>query len=225
MTARGERYRPELQERFIDGLIAVHTPEFFAHVRGFGLESERPVFIFGLPRSGTTLVEQILASHPRVFGGGELKLVRDAFRSLPRIMGRSEDPLGCLADLDSDSARALANAYLDGLAGLDGQADRVTDKMPQNFQSLGLIRALLPKAALIHCQRDVRDVALSCWSTNFRNLPWAFNRDSIAHYVGEYRRLLGHWKRVQPGAWLDVEYEALVADPEGVAPDRRVVRP
>src|SRR5208283_2778033 len=99
MTARGEAYRPELQQSFIDDLIAVHTPEFFERTDGFGLESERPVFIFGLPRSGTTLVEQILASHGCVFGGGELNLVRDALRSLPSVMGRIDKPLVCLSRL------------------------------------------------------------------------------------------------------------------------------
>jgi tetratricopeptide (TPR) repeat protein len=110
MTPRGELYRPELQQAFIDGVIAAHPPEFFDRVRGFGLEPRRPVFIFGLPRSGTTLVEQILASHPQVFGAGELKLVRDALRSLPRIMGRGEGPLACLPDLDPPSVRTLAQA-------------------------------------------------------------------------------------------------------------------
>jgi tetratricopeptide (TPR) repeat protein len=221
MTPRGERYRPELQQAFIDGVIAAHPPGFFDRVSGFGVESERPVFIFGLPRSGTTLVEQILASHARVFGAGELKLVRDALRSLPRVMGRNEDPLACLPDLDPFATRQLAQGYLDGLDALDTRADRVTDKMPENFQSLGLIAALFPKATLIHCRRDLRDVALSCWTTNFRNLPWSFDRDAIAHYFGQYTRLMEHWQRVLPVAWLDVDYEALVADFEGVS--RRIV--
>jgi tetratricopeptide (TPR) repeat protein len=221
MSLRGEVYRPELQQGFVDSVIAAHTPGFFDRVRGFGLESRRPVFIFGLPRSGTTLVEQILASHARVCGGGELKLVRDALRALPRVMGRDEDPLACLPDLDPPSTRTLAQGYLDGLDALDTQADRVTDKMPENFQSLGLIAALFPNATLIHCRRDLRDVALSCWTTNFRNLGWTFDRDAIAHYFGQYTRLMEHWRRVLPAAWLDVDYEALVADLEGES--RRIV--
>jgi hypothetical protein len=93
--------------------------------------------------------------------------------------------------------------------------------MPENFQSFGLIAALFPRATLIHCRRDLCDVALSCWTTNFRNLHWTFDRDAITHYFGQYTRLMGHWRNVRPGAWLDVDYEALVADLEGVS--RRIV--
>ena len=114
MTARGEVYRPEVQEWFVDGLIAVLTPEFFDRVRGFGLGSKRPIFIFGLPRSGTTLIEQILASHGRVYGGGELTLVRDALRSLPNIMRRAENPLACLLHLDQETTRVLAKGTSNG---------------------------------------------------------------------------------------------------------------
>ena len=211
---RGMDYDPDAHRTFVDRLIATFTPEFFARVSGCGLETERPVFVVGMPRSGTTLVEQVLASHPRVFGAGELQLVPETFDSLPQATGRAESPLDCVKHLDRESIERLGRRHLDALAALNDSADRIVDKLPENTLFLGLIAVLFPQAKLIHCRRDLRDVALSCWMTHFANLRWACDLDHIATRIREYRRLMNHWRAVLPVRMLDVDYEAMVADPE-----------
>jgi tetratricopeptide (TPR) repeat protein len=220
---QGKAYDPDAHTRFVDGLVAGFTPEFFARVRGFGLETERPVFIVGLPRSGTTLTEQILASHSQVHGAGELNYLRETFEALPRALGAvaGAAPLDYLGRLDPMTVRQLAGWHLTRLAELNVEAARVADKMPENYLYLGLIAALFPRAKVIHCRRDLRDVAVSCWMTNFRHLRWAADSDHIVHRFREYRRLMDHWQRVLPLPVLEVDYEDTVADLEGVA--RRLV--
>jgi tetratricopeptide (TPR) repeat protein len=216
---RGQAYDPVSHARFASGMIAACTPEFFARVRGWGLETERPIFIVGLPRSGTTLTEQILAQHSQVFGAGELSLVPEAFSTLP---GRREaEPPERLGRLDPETARGIARRHLDRLGELNASARRVADKLPDNYQFLGFLAALFPKAKFIHCRRDLRDVAVSCWMTHFRQIRWASDPDHIATRFQEYARLMAHWRRVLLVPLLDVAYEETVADLEGTA--RRLV--
>jgi tetratricopeptide (TPR) repeat protein len=212
---RGQEYDPAAHARFVAGMTAACTPEFFARVRGWGLESERPVFIVGLPRSGTTLIEQVLGGHSQVFAAGELPLGHEDFQGLP---GDGEaDPPERLGRLDGETARRLGQRHLDRLAELNRSAPRVVDKMPDNYLSLGLLAALFPKARFIHCRRDLRDVAVSCWMTNFRQIRWANDPDHIAGRFREYERLTAHWRQVLPVPVLEVAYEETVADLEGVA--------
>ena len=209
----GRVYDPVAHTRLVDRVIATFTPELFARFRGWGLDSERPVFIFGLPRSGTTLIEQILASHSRVHGAGEVGLGQEAFNSL-----------AALASLESISASAfgqIAEQLLSRLQALNASAARVIDKMPDNYLHLGLLAALFPHAHFIHCQRDVRDVAVSCWLTGFTKLHWANEPDHIALRICDYQRLMQHWRRVLPVPMLEVSYESVVADVEAEA--RRLV--
>ncbi|MBX9579753.1 MAG: tetratricopeptide repeat protein [Gemmataceae bacterium] len=218
---RGEDYDPDKHTAFVSDLIAACTPAFFDRVRGLGLDSDRPVFVVGLPRSGTTLVEQVLASHPRVHGAGELRLARDEFESLPAVMDSPDPPAGCLARLDRPAIEAIGRRHLDRLAALNATADRVVDKMPDNYLYLGLLAAVFPRAAFVHCRRDLRDIAVSCWMTNFRKIRWANDPDHIAARFADYRRLCDHWRAALPVRVLEVNYEETVADLEGVA--RRLV--
>jgi tetratricopeptide (TPR) repeat protein len=213
---KGE-YDPEEHERFVAAMIATCTPEFFERVGGFGLETERPIFIVGLPRSGTTLTEQILANHSQVFGAGELALAHEGFESLPERMGRDASALECLGRLDRDTAWLLAERHLDRLREQHPQAPHVIDKMPDNYLYLGLLVALFPKAKFIHCRRDLRDVAVSCWMTHFRQIRWACDLEHIASRFRAYQCLMEHWRRVLPVPVLEVDYEETVADLEGVA--------
>jgi tetratricopeptide (TPR) repeat protein len=219
--AQGKGYDPADHAQFVDGLMATCTPDFFARVRGFGLQTERPIFIVGLPRSGTTLTEQVLASHSQVYGAGELRLASDTFGALPAVMNREDPPLECLGLIDPDATRRLAERHLERLRELDEQALRVADKMPDNYLYLGLLAALFPRAKFIHCRRDPRDIAVSCWMTNFRHIRWASDLEHIASRFRAYRRLMEHWRRVLPMPVLEVDYEETVADLEGVA--RRLV--
>ncbi len=211
-------YDPAAHARYVDGLIEAFTPEFFERVRGLGESSERPVFIVGMPRSSTTLTEQILASHPRVYGAGERPFASQTFAMLPRILGRQAHPFSCLSLAGGPTLEKLAGWHLDQLHKLDGgRAARVVDKMPDNYQMLGWLAALFPRARFLHCRRDVRDVALSCWITHFGRIRWAFDLEHIAHRIRQYWRIMAHWRRVLPVPLLEVDYEELTADQEGVS--------
>jgi tetratricopeptide (TPR) repeat protein len=226
---RGRAYNPDAHAHFVDQVLATFTPEFFARVQGWGLDSEKPVFIFGLPRSGTTLLEQILASHSQVHGAGELRFARGDFEGLARLSPSSRgkrrelevEAFATLERLDQPTVRQLAQVHLEKLEGLNGTAVRVTDKMPDNYLFLGLLATLFPRGKFIHCRRDLRDIAVSCWVTHFRQINWASDPDHIATRFGEYRRVMGHWQRIAPVPVLTVDYEQAVADLEGVA--RRLI--
>ena len=211
---RGKGYDPDEHARFVDRIIATFTPEFFQRTREFGLPTERPIFIVGLPRSATTLTEQILASHSRVFGAGEQRLAREGFESLPGILNSTALPIDCLAQIDGESIRKVAQWHLDRLSQLNVSADRVVDKMPDNYLYLGFLQVLFPQARFIHTRRDQRDVAVSCWMTSFSQLRWAFNVDHIASRFRQYDRLLKHWRKVLPVTLLEMDYETTVADLE-----------
>ncbi len=222
-AAKGQSFDPDQYSRSIDRIIATFTPELLARGRGCGERDPRPVFVVGLPRSGTTLVEQILASHSQVHGAGELRDVLNLFNALPELTGRrGGDAFEIMSTLGPDSARALAPRYI---AALDrvapAAAKRIIDKMPDNFLMLGLIALLWPEARVIVCNRDLRDVALSCWQTPFGTNPWTNHWEHIARRLADHERLLAHWRRVNPVAWLDVGYEELVRDVEGHA--RRMI--
>ena len=188
---------------FVERSIAAYQPELFSEFRGVGNASSRPVFVVGMMRSGTTLVEQILASHPQVHGHGELEGIRWIAQSLG---GQA---------LEDDTIRRLAAEYLAGLERDAGESLRSVDKMPHNFRFLGLITLLFPRAKLIHCVRDPRDTCLSCYfhDLGIRN---TFTRDleELGRFYGTYRRLMAHWHAVLPVPILDVPYEGLVANQE-----------
>src|SRR5581483_798244 len=226
---RGENYDPAKHSRFVNEMIATCTPDFFHRLRGLGLDSQLPIFIVGLPRSGTTLIEQILASHSQVFGGGELEFTPGDFQSLPEVMRsvsfekppRGDLAMAYLTRLDSEAIPTVAQRHLGRLRALNPTAQRITDKMPENYLLLGLLAVLFPKAKFIHCRRDVRDVAVSCWMTDFRRTRWTNDPDHIASRFHEYERLMDHWRSTLPVPLLHIDYEETVADLESVA--RRLV--
>ncbi len=218
-SARGDRvFQPVEHERLTNGLIDAFNPSFFARVASGGLESRRPVFIVGLPRSGTTLLEQILASHSRVHGAGELQLGPRLFTSLPSLLDPSLAATDCVAFLTPDTIRRLARSYDLRLRVLSARgAERVVDKLPDNYLYLGLLAALFPNATFIHIRRDLRDVALSCWMADFRTITWANDRHHIALKFRSYLRLMDHWRATLPAPILEVDYEETVSDLESVA--------
>jgi tetratricopeptide (TPR) repeat protein len=197
----------------VDNLIVAFSRDALANMPRASIISERPVFIVGMPRSGTTLVEQILASHPEVFGAGELNDVTALVRSLPVTLYPQ-----CMEAIEQERVDGMAQKYLDHLARLAPDARRVTDKMPGNFFHLGLVAVLFPHARVIHCVRDPRDTSLSIFFQPF-NVSHAYAAD-LAHigaYYREYRRLMAHWKAVLDIPILDVRYADLVAEPERVS--------
>jgi tetratricopeptide (TPR) repeat protein len=217
---RGVTFDLAAQRRLVDQLVAKYTPAYFERVASFGVDSDLPVFVVGMLRSGTTLTEQILASHPRVYGAGELHEVEGLIGSLAGRQGEGYPE--CLARLDAATARALAEAYLHRLRSLGGGADRVVDKLPFNYLHLGLIATLFPKARIIHCRRDPVDTCVSCFFQNFADPhPFALDLRHLGQYYREYERLMAHWAQVLPVPVFELRYEELTADQEGVS--RRLV--
>jgi tetratricopeptide (TPR) repeat protein len=186
------------------------TPERVSALQGFGQRSDAPIFVLGMPRSGTTLVEQILASHPQVFGAGELEL-------LPRLVARRGDRSGVevdATDLSAASVRHVGTEYLAGLRRLAPRANRITDKMPANFALVGFIHLALPDARIIHVRRNAIDTCLSCFSTLFTvGHPYTYDLAELGRYHRAYQGMMEHWQRALPaGVILDVQYEDVVAD-------------
>ena len=213
--------------RFVDHLIEAFTAERFSRLTGGGNHTRQPVFVFGLPRSGTTLIEQVLAGHSGVHGAGELRLARQTFESIPAAVGRDDGMLPCLAALNADAVDQLARRYREALQEIldrirPGFAPvRVVDKMPDNYLYLGLISIMFPRATLIYVRRDPRDVALSCWLTNFRTIRWANDPEHLTERIREHHRLMDHWRSVLPASVHEVHYERLVDNLEAEA--RRLV--
>jgi tetratricopeptide (TPR) repeat protein len=209
-------YDPAEHSRFVDRQIEGFTAELFDRLSNVGDETRQPVFVFGMPRSGTTLVEQILASHTRVDGAGELRLVRQTFDAIPAVVGRAAELQPCLAALDERAVRELSRRYQTALDAIWSRsrpgpvAERIVDKMPDNYLYLGLLAIAFPRATLIHVRRDARDAAVSCWMTNFRSIRWANDPEHLACRFREHDRMMAHWRNVLPVPMHEVWYEKLV---------------
>jgi tetratricopeptide (TPR) repeat protein len=201
----------------------VFSKKFFRERQGWGYQSEVPVFIVGMPRSGTTLTEQILASHPDVFGAGEVETMeRMAFFSQQVSPGKEEFPISVLR-LTKTGARLVGQRYVDELrVRTDRPVRRITNKMPHNFELLGLIAIALPNAKIIHCRRSPLDTCLSCWTKNF-NDAHSYNRSlaDLGKYYRGYADLMEHWRQVLPIPMLEIDYEDYTNDLEGTA--RRMI--
>ena len=183
-----------------------------------------PVFVFGMPRSGTTLVEQVLASHSRVHGAGELRLATQVFQSVPAVLGLPDDMAACLNALDAAAVRQLERAAPGGLAGHspDRPAGTRRGQDAGQLPVSGPAGALVPAGDVHPLRRDLRDVAVSCWMTNFRSIRWANDPEHLAWRCREYRRVMAHWQAVLPVPVHEVVYERLVDDFETEA--RRLVQ-
>jgi tetratricopeptide (TPR) repeat protein len=213
LQRQGNTYQPAGQTQYVDRLAAAFSADFFRRAAAFGTDSELPVFIVGMPRSGTTLVEQILASHADIFGAGETRNMQ----RLVAQLGRPGDYPESARLLDAGSARRLAEEYILELARQGGGRARVTDKLPGNFHHLGLIAALFPRAHIVHCRRDPRDTCWSCYFHNFQEVTYNCDLKTLGSYYREYARLMAHWKAYLPVPIFDVQYEELVAEPERVS--------
>lgn len=212
---RTVRFDASQFQQWAQGCHETFTRSFFEQRAGFGCDSTRPVFIVGMPRSGTTLVEQILASHSQVYGADELTLIDALANSLPARLGLDVPYPRAAASLDAASASALGQAYLDHLAALEPGSARVTDKLPENFFHLGLIAAILPRARIVHCRRDAMDTCFSNFIQLFGDGHYySYRLDDIAVYYREYQRIMQHWQEVLPTPVHELCYEALVEQPE-----------
>ena len=177
--------------------------------------SDTPIFIVGMPRSGTSLAEQIIASHPDAFGAGELSNLNYIVASLNETIHSSVPYPRCLDQLDTPLLNRLADQYLAEIAERSGNARFVTDKMPMNFMHLGFIDLLFPNAHIIHCQRDPLDTCLSCYFQSFSGeQPYAYSLTDLGKHYRLYRKLMEHWKKVLRVPMYELSYEALVGNQE-----------
>ncbi|NOZ21513.1 MAG: tetratricopeptide repeat protein [Planctomycetes bacterium] len=211
---RNKLYDPNAHTQYVDRLMETFTPDFFAKRKDWGHDSTVPIFIVGMPRSGTTLTEQILASHPKVFGAGELRLVHDGIAALPARLRTNADDLDCVVRATPDMLKAVAEEHLQRLRRYSADAGHITDKMPDNYLWLGWIVTLFPKAKVVYVKRDVRDIAVSCWMTSFRMIRWANDMNDIARRIADHERIMAHWAQVVPDRYLVSPYEDLVDNPE-----------
>ena len=202
-----------------DRIEAAFTPELIAAKSGLGDPSGVPIFVLGMPRSGTTLVEQILASHPLVHGAGELKTFNDVVDTVRGPDGAVLPFPEFVPALEAAPIRTIGAHYLAQIGALAPEASHITDKMPSNYYFAGLIHLALPNARIIHTVRDPVDTCLSCFSKLFTaEQSHTYDLGELGRYYRRYQQLMAHWRRVLPaGRILDVRYEDVVADLQGQA--------
>jgi tetratricopeptide (TPR) repeat protein len=216
-------YDEESALGLFDRIEAVFTPELIAAKSGSGDTSPMPIFVLGMPRSGTTLIEQIIASHPMVQGAGELRTLHEV---VLKVLGPDRNTVPypeCAPALSASALRRIGESYIAAVRKVAPRGERVTDKMPSNYYFAGLIHLALPNAKIIHTIRDPIDTCVSCFSKLFAS-PQSHTYDlgELGRYYKRYERLMAHWRRVLPaGRILDVCYEDVVADLEGQA--RRII--
>ena len=218
------QYRPEQHRSRVEREMARFSAEFMQSRNGYGLESRIPTFVLGMPRSGTTLVEQILGSHSRVFGAGELSLVPELIQKLnawEMKLGTRRSYPECIDDLGRDESRRFAERHLAELRTYAPDAERIVDKLPHNFEHVGLIKLIFPNAKILHLKREPRDIAISNYfvdyAAKFGGMGFAYDLSWIGEQLVDHQRLMGHWHRLFPGQILEVDYDLLVEDVTGWA--------
>lgn len=205
-------YSVESFRLWVDSVISAFTPELLSAHAHVGSASELPVLVVGMPRSGTTLTEQVIASHGEAAGAGELVRIN----LLTKVLQRGKSVSELLATLDTMPAQAvrdIADDYVRLLQFHGPEARRVVDKLPHNFTNLGVVALLWPKARIVHCRRNPVDTCLSCFQ-NPLNDSHAYSRDltCLGQYYREYVRLMAHWKRLMPQQIYELNYETFTAD-------------
>lgn len=215
------KYDAASEREFFYSIETVFTQDYFRDAQEYGSDDTSPIFIVGMPRSGTTLVEQILASHSLVAAGGELHVLNSALLQSPHFsVPFRPDTIKLpnyskLAHISAADLKGFAEAYLKGTASLRKGRRYLTDKMPHNFIHVGMIKLLFPHCKVIHCRRDPMDNGLSLYMQNFKVLhSYMYTLSEIGEYYAGYHHLMNHWQKILPGFIHDVRYEELVQKPE-----------
>lgn len=209
--------------RFTDKSMACFTPEIVDKLRGLGHSSNRPIFVTGMPRSGTTLTEQILCSHPDVYGAGELQWVTKITNLMPKVVEGEKTYPEAVEVLTEKNLQHAGAYYLNKIQELDAEASRVVDKMPHNFDRIGIMALMFPNAVIIHMDREPRDVAVSNFFQNYAAshglMGFAYDLKDIGHMLNDHKRIMEHWHELFPGRIYELNYQQLVSDPENVIAD------
>lgn len=211
-------YNAEADNANISKLINVFNSDLFKTRLHLGVDSNLPVFIVGMPRSGTTLTEQIISSHPSVIGAGEVAFWGRAPTAMPLRLGTDTPYPECIRELNAEHISDVAKIYEETLAKIAGTSTKpmhITDKMPHNFLYLGLVALLFPNVTIIHTMRDPIDTCLSIYFQNFNKAhAYASDLSNLGFHYKQYQRIMRHWHEVLPGRILDVKYEDTITDPE-----------
>jgi Flp pilus assembly protein TadD len=230
-SIRGWQYDAEKHEDYISSLIETFNSEYFSSIaasendkvdnNSSGIKTDAPVFIVAMPRSGTTLSEQILGRHKNVLGIGERNFAAQSFSQIKNNQQTDHETnsFEFLTNLTKTDVKSISRAYLRKLDDLSRKARkpdvyRIVDKMPDNYSQLGWILTLFPKAKIIHLQRDPQAVALSCWMTQFASIRWACHKEHLIHRIHQYQRIMQHWRNVISDRFIEVSYEQLVKNQE-----------
>jgi tetratricopeptide (TPR) repeat protein len=224
LKRRNTDYDEPQRLAMFENVRTMFSPDLMKARSGGGDTSWSPIFIVGMPRSGTTLMEQVLASHSKVFGAGELETFKEAISETVKAHAILPAYPLLAQDLSKDQMRQLGEFYTKGARARAPEAERIVDKMPLNFMFVGLIHLALPNARIINIRRDPLDTCVSCFSLLFTgSQPFAYDLAELGRYYRGYEAVMEHWHKVlPPGVMIDVHYENLVDDLEGVA--RRVLR-
>ncbi|MDX8381142.1 MAG: sulfotransferase [Ghiorsea sp.] len=200
------------------------SSDLYKHRKNCGVGSTLPVFVLGMPRSGTTLVEQILASHSKIFGAGELGVVPQVIQGLERWerhVGSGRHYPDCVDDLNPSVTQGIAENILKELQEFSPESKHIVDKLPHNFENIGLIKFLFPQAKIISVRRDPRDIAMSNYFTDYQakhgGMGFAYNMVDIGQQLADHNALIMHWHQLFPGEILEINYEDVVDDTEGSA--------
>ena len=178
--------------RLLETTVRAFSEELLSRLDGAGPDLALPIFVVGMPRSGTTLVEQIFASHSRVHGAGELA-------HLQKMVGALNDFPACMATMEAETVHRLGTEYLSRVMPLGQGKRHVIDKMPANFAYAGLIRLMLPGARIIHCRRDPVDTCLSCYSKIFSGEQlFAYDQTELGRFYTDYEQMMAHWRALLP---------------------------
>lgn len=227
-SKKGWSYDPDQYRKQVDNIIETFDAHYFSKLKDIGHSSSLPAYILGMPRSGTTLTEQILNAHSQILGVGERNFASECFSDLPRIVNQNNlSPLQIIPHIDKTISLDIADWYLDKLQQLAEKSNkqnitRIVDKMPDNYSQIGWILTLFPNAKIIHAKRDVRDIAVSCWMTQFGKIRWAFNLDHLAERIVQYDRLMKHWRTVIGDRFLETNYEDMILEQESNS--RRIIK-
>jgi tetratricopeptide (TPR) repeat protein len=208
-------YEAKVYSDYVEDLCQTYTSGYVEKIRQFNSISNVPVFIIGMPRSGTTLVEQILSSHSQVYGAGELSALRRVEKILVEKLGGNSSYPACMSLCDKEIAGNYAEEYLREIQRHSGSANHITDKNPGNFHRIGLIKTLFPEAQIIHCQRNALDTCTSIFFNHFvEGNEYSFKLEELAQYYLDYEKLMKHWSGLFADDILTVQYEELIKNQE-----------
>lgn len=213
------QFDPDVYIAQIDELIAMFSEENLQTLPRASNDSQLPIFIAGMPRSGTTLIDQIIDAHPQVHGAGEIKDLETIVSTLAESIGSSHAYPQCVMQLTERSVEGLAKTYINRVQKLDRGSSRIVNKSLENYKHLGMVALLMPKARVIHCRRDPMDTCLSCYLSHLMpgKHPYAADLRHIGFVYRQYERLMRHWQNVLDIQIMDVSYEELIADQERIS--------